>query len=92
MTGLHESVRGTFETCRAALNMSGYWVPGKPEAASMWCIRPLIQRYGRVWPRPRRTAWDATSRDARLESVMRTKAVVRQCPWIYQFTPWLPAW
>src|SRR5450759_2939300 len=22
---LHESVRGTFETCRAALNMSGYW-------------------------------------------------------------------
>ena len=28
-----------------------------------------------------------TSRDVRLESVMRTKADVRQRPWIYGFTP-----
>jgi hypothetical protein len=31
---LHESVRGTFETCRAALNMSGYWVPAQPVDAT----------------------------------------------------------
>ena len=29
-----------------------------------------------------------TSRDTRLESVARTKADVRQRPWIYKFTPW----
>ena len=28
-----------------------------------------------------------TSRDVRLESVMRTKADIRQRPWIYEFTP-----